>query len=306
MKLNVMLMLVAALVVAPYVVSAAPTSRGRAGKAKVVEDDDTPDFSKPDLKPTAKPGDKAPAAKPGEKGKPDAAKPAAAKPAAKPAAKAAVTFDPEPPKPDEVAIAKAKKAKKAAYMKFAEAREMAWKCQQPLVVALLPQGDTRSLALEKVLKERAFLKDFVPANCVLLVWRLKPGKIEMPEGQGRRRNGPPPRATTIDARPLKAAETKFLTAFAVTPEMKANASRNNQPEPKFSEMRNYPQILCVNPWGSKLLFRAPRYEADKGKAGFGAWMSQMVDLFRGHQFEPVLTPSLEKIVENPTEPKKWK
>ena len=94
--------------------------------------------------------------------------------------------------------------------KFVEAREAAWKCQQPIVVALLPQGDTRSIALEKLLKERPFLKDFVPANCVLLVWRLKPGKIEMPEGQqGRRRNGPPPRPTTIDVRPLKADETKM-------------------------------------------------------------------------------------------------
>lgn len=297
MKFNLMLLAVAALVVAPFVVSAAPSSRGRASKAKVVEDD-TPDFSKPDPKPAAKPGEKAPVAKAGEKAKPAAAKPAA---------KAAVVFDPEPEKPDEAAVAKARKAKRPAYMKFAEAREMAWKCQQPMVVALLPQGDTRSVTLEKLLKERPFLKDFVPANCVLLVWRLKPGKIEIPEGQqGRRRNGPPPRATTIDVRPLKAAETKFLTAFAVTPEAKAYAARQNQPEPKFSEMRNYPQIICVNPWGSKLLFRAPRFESDKGKAGMGAWLSQVVDMFRGAQYEPTLTPSLQKIVDNPTEPKKWK
>ncbi len=302
MKFNLMLLAVAALVVAPFVVSAAPSSRGRASKAKVVEDD-TPDFSKPDPKPAAKPGEKAPAAKPGEKAKPAAAKPAAGKAAAKPA----VVFDPEPEKPDEAAVAKARKAKKPAYMKFVEAREAAWKCQQPIVVALLPQGDTRSVTLEKLLKERPFLKDFVPANCVLLVWRLKPGKIEMPEGQqGRRRNGPPPRATTIDVRPLKADETKFLTAFAVTPEAKAYAAHQNKPEPKFSDMQNYPQIICVNPWGSKLLFRAPRYESDKGKAGMGAWLSQVVDMFRGAQYEPIVTPSLQKIVDNPTEPKKWK
>lgn len=303
MKFNLMLLAVAALVVAPFVVSAAPSSRGRASKAKVVQDDDTPDFSKPDPKPAAKPGEKAPVAKPGEKAKPAAAKPAAGKAAAKPA----VVFDPEPEKPDEAAVAKARKAKKPAYMKFLEAREAAWKCQQPIVVALLPQGDTRSVMLEKLLKERPFLKDFVPANCVLLVWRLKPGKIEMPEGQqGRRRNGPPPRATTIDVRPLKADETKFLTAFAVTPEAKAYAAHQNKPEPKFSDMQNYPQIICVNPWASKLLFRAPRYESDKGKAGMGAWLSQVVDMFRGAQYEPIVTPSLQKIVDNPTEPKKWK
>ncbi len=304
MKMNWMLVAAAVLAVAPFVVSAAPASRAKGRNAPV--EGDVPDFSKPDPKPAgAKAGDRGKTAQPEAAAKGKAVPAAAKKPAANPNA---VVFDPPPPLPDEAAIAKAKKQKRPFYMKFAEAKDVAWKCQQPLVVALLPAGIPLAQTLEqKVLKDRMFAKDFVPANCVLLVWRLKPGKIEdSPEAQGRRRNGPPPRPTTIDARPLKKDEAKFLTAFAVTPEARAAAQRNNGEAPKFTDMRNYPAIICVNPAGSKLLFRAPRFEADKGKAGFGAWMSQVVDLFRGAQCEPVLTPALQKIVDNPTEPKKWK
>ena len=221
-----------------------------------------------------------------------------------------VKFDPPPPMPDEAAIAKARKQKKASYTKFAEAKEMAWKCQLPLVVALLPSGDVAGSALEsKVLRDRSFAKDFVVPNCVFLAWHLKPGKVEPPpQQQGRRRpnNAPPPKATDIDVRPLKEDEVKFLKAFAVSPKAILAAKRNKGPEPKFSEMRNYPAVLCVDPSATKQLFRMPAYETKEGRAGFGVWMSQLVDLFRAAKYDPTLTPQLEKIVENPTEPKKWK
>ncbi len=220
-----------------------------------------------------------------------------------------VTFGPPPPMPDEAALAKARKQKKAAYTKFAEAKEMAWKCQLPLVVALLPSGDVAGSALEsKVLRDRCFAKDFVAPNCVFLAWHLKPGKVDPPpQEQGRRRpNNAPPKATDIDVRPLKADEVKFLKAFAVSPKAIQAAKRNKGPEPKFSEMRNYPAVLCVDPSATKLHFRMPAYEAKEGRAGFGVWMSQLVDLFRAAKYNPALTPQLEKIVESPTEPKKWK
>ena len=215
---------------------------------------------------------------------------------------------PLPPKPDETAIAKAIKAKKPVYSKLAEAKEAAWNCQQPLIVALLVAGDPKSQQLEaKALRHRAFAKDFVPANCVLLVWRLKPGKPEMPQAQGRRR-GPPPRPTTIETRPLKPHETDFLSKFAVSESSKANAKRRGNPEPKFSEMQAYPTVLCVDPSCRKIYFRDPKYDASLGSpnASFGTWMSQTVNLFRSTKREPVLTPSLQKIVDNPTEPRKWK
>ena len=269
--------------------------------------DDTPDFSKPD-KPAAREGDR-----PGAKR--DADKPGAKtngdKPGAKAEAKgkdAPVVFDPPPPMPDEAAIAKARKTKRPYYTKFAEAKDAAWKCQQPLVVALLPQGNDRAKVLEsKVLKDKLFAKDFVSDNCVLLLWRLKPGKVEAPEGGRQRgRNAQPPKATTIDTRALKPQETKFLTAFVVTPQVKANAKRANAADPKFSEMKHYPCGFCVDPSCSKLLFYIPKYEAAQERAGLGAWLSQMVDLLRAAKVEPAVTPALQKVIDNPTEPKKWK
>ncbi len=213
-----------------------------------------------------------------------------------------------PPVPDEAAVAKAIKVKRPFYTKFAEAKDVAWKCQQPLVVAFLPAGDQTSQMLEaKALKHKAFAKEFVPANCVLLLWRLKPGKVEMPPMQGRgRRAAPPPKPTTIDARPFKPHEVKFLNAFAVSPQVRANAKRNNGPDAKFTDMANYPAVICVDPSCTKLLFRGPKFDSSLGLVGFGAWMSQIVDLYRGAKREPVVSPALQKIVDNPSEPKKWK
>lgn len=213
-----------------------------------------------------------------------------------------------PPVPDEAAVAKALKAKRLSYSKFAEAREVAWKCQQPLVVALLPSGDQKTQQFEaKALRHRMFAKEFARANCVLLLWRLKPGKVEMPPQQGRRRRGmPPPKPTTIDSRPLKPQEVKFLTTFAVSPQARVQAKRRKGAEAKFTDMANYPQVICVDPACAKLLFRGPKYDSSVGQVGFGAWMSQVVDLFRAAKIEPVISPALQKVVDNPSEPKKWK
>ena len=234
----------------------------------------------------------------------DAAK---AKDAAAPAKAAVPAKEPLPPVPDEAAVAKALKTKKPFYAKFAEAKDMAWKCQQPLVVAFLPAGDQASQMLEaKALKHKVFAKDFVSANCVLLLWRLKPGKAEIPPQQGRgRRNMPPPKPTTIDARPLKPQEVQFLTAFAISPDARAWAKRGNG-DVKFTDMVNYPAVICVDPACRKLLFRCPKFDASVGQVGFGAWMSQIVDLFRSAKRDPVISPALQKIVDNPSEPKKWK
>lgn len=218
---------------------------------------------------------------------------------------------PLPEKPDEAAVAKALKTKKPMYTKLAEAKEVAWKCQQPLFVALVVGGDEKSRLLEsKVLKHRAFAKDFVPANCVLLVWRLKPGKPEEPQVQGRgRRRGPPPKPTTIDARPLKQPELDFLTKFAVSATAAANAKRRGDAAPKFTAMSCYPTVLCLDPACRKLYFRDPKYDTSLGNANasFGVWFSEVVAMFQGKtERETVVTPALQKIVDNPTEPKKWK
>ena len=214
-------------------------------------------------------------------------------------------------KPDEAAVAKALKAKKPMYTRFADAKEAAWNCQQPLFVALLTGNDETSKKLEaKALRQKEFAKDFVPANCVLLVWRLKPGKPDLSQMQGRgRRRGPPPKPTTIETRPLKAAESEFLAKFAVSAQAIANAKRRGAPEPKFSSISCYPTVVCVDPACAKLYFRDPKYDAtfNNPKASFGVWFAEVVEMFRSKTGrEPVVTPTIQKIVENPTEPKKWK
>ena len=210
-------------------------------------------------------------------------------------------------KPSEAAVAKALKAKKPMYTKFADAKEAAWNCQQPLLVALIVGDDEKSKHLDaKVLRRREFAKDFVPANCVLLVWRLKPAKPEVPQTRGRRR-GPPPKPTAIETRPLKPHETEFLSKFAVS--SRAIAKARGGAAPKFSDIACYPTVLCLDPECRKLYFRDPKYDTslNNPNASFGVWFSELVDMFRGKTGrEPVITPAIQKIVDNPTEPKKWK
>ena len=210
-------------------------------------------------------------------------------------------------KPSEAAVAKALKAKKPMYTKFADAKEAAWNCQQPLLVALIVGDDEKSKHLDaKALRRKEFAKDFVPANCVLLVWRLKPAKPEVPQTRGRRR-GPPPKPTAIETRPLKPQETEFLSKFAVS--SRAIAKARGGAAPKFSDIACYPTVLCVDPECRKLYFRDPKYDTslNNPNASFGVWFSELVDMFRGKTGrEPVITPAIQKIVDNPTEPKKWK
>ena len=287
MKFSCAAVVAALLVGVPLVSGAAPDAKKEAKKAKTQEGK------------SAKDQKDAPAKEQEAK----ASKEKDAKPAKAPEA-------PPREKPDAASVAKALKAKKPMYTKFAEAKEVAWNCQQPLLVALLAGNDEKSKLLEaKALRRKEFAKDFVPANCVLLVWRLKPGKPEVPQTQGRgRRRGPPPKPTTIESRSLKPQEVEFLTKFAVSSLAIANAKRRGDAEPKYTAISTYPTILCVDPECKKLYFRDPKYDASAGSpaASFGVWFSQVVDWFRKTGREPVLTPALQKIVDNPTEPKKWK
>ena len=286
MKFSCAAVVAALLVGVPLVSGAAPDAKKESKKAKTQEGNPAKD----------------------QKDAP--AKEQEAKPA-KEAEKAPVKAAPAREKPDEAAVAKALKAKKPVYMKFAEAKEAAWNCQQPLLVALLVGDDETSKKLEaKALRQKAFAKDFVPANCVLLVWRLKPGKPDLSQMQGRgRRRGPPPKPTTIETRSLKAAESEFLTKFAVSPLAISNAKRRGVAEPKFSSISCYPTVVCVDPECVKLYFRDPKYDPslNNPNVSFGVWFSELVNMFSTKTGrEPVVTPANQKIVDNPTEPKKWK
>ena len=298
MKFKCAAAIAALLVGAPLMSAAAPDAKKAEPPAKEAK-----------AEKAEKPAKEAKAATKETKPEKEAAKPAKDAKDAKPAKDAKEA--PLPEKPDEAAVAKALKAKKPMYTRFADAKEAAWNCQQPLFVALLADNDEKSKKLEsKALRQKAFVKDFAPANCVLLIWRLKPSKPEVPQyqGRGRRRAPPPPKPTTIEARTLKTQESDFLTKFAVSQQAKSNAKKRGGPELKFTSISCYPTIVCVDPGCRKLYFRDPKYDASLGSpnASFGAWLTQTVDMFRKTKRELVISPAVQKILDNPTEPKKWK
>lgn len=185
---------------------------------------------------------------------------------------------------------KARKQKKDYYTnKFAEAQAMAEKCAQPLVVALLPEGRPEiQFFRQKVIMRREFTKDFAKANCVLLFQKIK--------ADGRD-------AKKIETRGLKEPELKFLENFAVSEKSIAQAKQQNKDEPKFTDMACYPAVICVDATGQKELFRLADYDKE---GGFGVWLSQVVDSFRAAGIEPTISPLVNKIIENPDDPKKWK
>ncbi len=190
------------------------------------------------------------------------------------------------PTPEQL---KARKAKKPSYTKFAEAQAVAEKCGQPLIVALLPEGrpDVQFLK-QKIFLRKEFQKDFAKANCVLAFVKIKQ------DGKD---------AKKIDTRGMKEPELKFLENFAVSEKAVAQAKQQNKDEPKFTDMKCYPAVICVDATGQKELFRLADYDKE---GGFGVWLSQVVDSFRSAGIEPTVSPLVNKIIENPDDPKKWK
>ena len=85
--------------------------------------------------------------------------------------------------------------------------------------------------------------------------------------------------------------------------LKLKAKRDGRDEPKFDGSSNYPAVVVVDPTGTRKLFRMPNYDKD---GGFGVWLTTVVDMLRTAQVEPEVSKAIEKILENPTEPKKWK
>ena len=215
----------------------------------------------------------------------------AAKEAKAPAAKDAkadeAAGENEGPTPEQL---KARKVKKPIYPKFVDAKNMAEKCGQPMIVAVVPANSPHAATLKKVLTHKA-IKDFVLKNCILVQWALKV------DGKDPKR---------IELRGLKEPEVKFLENYGVTERMISQAKQYNRPEPKFTDTSCYPAILCVDPTAQKELFRVNLSTFNKD-SGIGEWISAIVEEFRAKANEnPELSPLLNKILENPDEPKKWK
>ena len=214
---------------------------------------------------------------------------------AKPAAKEAK--EPEKAPPSEAEIAKARKGKKPIYIKAAEALDAAWACQQPLAVFFVlddPISQT-SLSLEKkMVGDKRFRDDYAKSNLVLLKIRLKP--VPAPRGRGRNR-GAQQGERKIEV-PRKAVDFKLVEQFGLDPKRKART-----PGAKYDDYANYPSGVVLAPNGKKMLFRMASYDRN---GGFGVWLSTFDGQVRGAKIEPEVSNAVQKILDNPTEPKKWK
>ena len=195
--------------------------------------------------------------------------------------------------PTEAEMLKARKLKKPIYMKSVEALKAAEMCGQPLVIFFLiedvPGGFPISQFIEKKLMSmRQFKDDFAKKNLVLLKLKAKR------DDKNRKK---------INLRPLKEADLKLFENFGLDDKAVARAKRDGKDEPKFDDSSNYPAVVVVDPTGTRMLFRMPSYDKD---GGFGVWLTTVVDMLRTAQVEPEVSKAIEKILENPTEPKKWK
>ena len=201
--------------------------------------------------------------------------------------------DEEKTGPSEAEMAKARKGKKPVYMKSAEALKAAEMCGQPLVAFLLIEDNPRGYPISQILEKKLmsmkpFKDDFAKKNLVVLKLKAK-------------RDGKDPKK--INMRQMKEPDRKMYENFGIDDNAVARAKRDGRDEPKFDDASNYPAVVVISPDGTRKLFRMPSYDKD---GGFGVWLTTVVDMLRTAQFDPEVSKSIEKILENPTEPKKWK
>ena len=201
--------------------------------------------------------------------------------------------DEEKTGPTEAEMAKARKLKKPVYMKPVEALKAAEMCGQPLVIFFLiedinPKAPISQFIEKKLMSMKPFKDDFAKKNLVLLKLKAK-------------RDGKTPKK--INLRQMKEPERKLFENFGVDDAAVARAKRDGRDEPMFDDSSNYPAVVVVDPTGTRKLFRMPNYDKD---GGFGVWLTTVVDMLRTAQVEPEVSKAIEKILENPTEPKKWK
>ena len=201
--------------------------------------------------------------------------------------------DEEKTGPTDAEMAKARKLKKPVYMKPVEALKAAEMCGQPLVIFFLiedinPKAPVSQFIEKKLMSMKPFKDDFAKKNLVVLKLKAK-------------RDGKTPKK--INLRQMKEPERKLFENFGLDEKAVARAKRENKDEPKFDDSSNYPAVVVVDPTGTRMLFRMPSYDKE---GGFGVWLTTVVDMLRTAQVEPEVSKAIEKILENPTEPKKWK
>ena len=220
------------------------------------------------------------------------AKEKAAEPAAsakdKPAAEAPADEGPTP------AQLKARKAKKPLYMKAAEAIKVAEAANQPILLFFLVDRDPLSEFLrQKVLSNKLFRDELAKQNVVMLTIKIKP---EMPKNAKEK-------PKKIDLKGMKDAERKLIENYGLDEKAAKQAAANGGAEGTYMDIVNDPAVVGLSPDATKHLFRMGRYDKD---GGMGVWISTVADTLRTAGFEPVVTPKIQKVLDNPDDPRKWK
>jgi len=160
------------------------------------------------------------------------------------------------------------------------------------VVFLVERDPVSDFLRQKVLTNKLFRDELLKQNAVLLTIKIKP---EQPKGRERPKK--------IDLKGMKEAEVKIVQNFGLDEKAAKQAAQQGQPERTYMDIVNYPAVICLSPDGMKHLFRMGRYDRE---GGMGVWISTVADTMRAAGYEPVVTPKIQKVLDNPDDPKKWK
>lgn len=179
---------------------------------------------------------------------------------------------------------KARKLKKpGGYTKVDQAIKVAEAANLPVMAFVFIEQNPASDFLEKkVFSNRLFRNELAGQNVVLLKLKLK---LDANSKKDKR----------IDLRPLKEPERKFIENFGLDARRAAQMKRQDK-ELEYYHAANYPAIIGLSPDGLKQLFRMGSYDRD---GGMGVWLSTVVDTLRTAGIEPVITPAIQKILDDP-------
>ena len=198
----------------------------------------------------------------------------------------------EGPTPAQIKARKAKVLK--GYRKFNDAVKVATAANQPILACIFIEQSPVSEILEKKILTNKLVKDeLAKDNVVLLTLKLK---------RDQNAQDPKDRGKKIDLRPLKEPERKLVENFGLDERAAERAKKDNK-ELTCLDAVNYPAIIGISPDGMKQLFRMGSFDKD---GGLGVWMATVVDTLRTGGFEPVISPKVQKVLDNPDDPKKWK
>lgn len=184
----------------------------------------------------------------------------------------------------EAAKPKKPRAQPKIFTKADQAQKEAEKFDLPVLVVFYPEDAKQFAEVRKLIfkgKMKRALDEFMRHNMVVLEIKLKPGQKDPKK---------------VNLRALKDAEKKLLENFGVDEKKSKKQKQQNKDELKPGDMANYPAMVMVQSDFQKELFRVGRYDATGGP---GVWLMGIVDQMRTKGIEPVITPRVQPIMDQP-------